>query len=252
MNEVDLTEYPTLFAGMPLPGYSTERYTFIPTIRVIESFVREGWIVRSVVEARVNEVAKTGFQKHMVRFTTIPGEIKEVGDVSPEIVLTNSHDGGTSFRLDLGLFRKVCTNGLVVSDGLFASHRVKHQGYASFWVDRAIEDVIKTLPVLQMRLTKFRETKLSMVEAEEYAKRAIGLRWESGDQIPAVSGLLQPARQEDAAPTLWNVFNRIQERFVQGDRGLRIRRISSISKDLNINKELWEMTEEFAEEVAAR
>ena len=37
----------------------------------------------------------------------------------PRVVLVNSHDKSSAYQLHCGLFRLVCTNGMVVSDGTF-------------------------------------------------------------------------------------------------------------------------------------
>jgi hypothetical protein len=43
----------------------------------------------------------------------------EKNQVRPEVVLVNSHDKSSAYQLHCGLFRLVCTNGLVVSDDTF-------------------------------------------------------------------------------------------------------------------------------------
>jgi hypothetical protein len=47
---------------------------------------------------------------------------------APEVVVINSHDGACAFRLIAGLYRLVCSNGLMVSDGEIASIAVRHTG----------------------------------------------------------------------------------------------------------------------------
>ena len=38
-------------------------------------------------------------------------------DSVPEVVFLNSHDGTSAYQLRMGIFRVVCTNGLIVSRG---------------------------------------------------------------------------------------------------------------------------------------
>jgi len=56
----------------------------------------------------------------------------------PEIVLQNAHDGTSAYKLSLGLYRVVCTNGLVVKSAGIEDIRVRHSGAASL-VDEVIE-----------------------------------------------------------------------------------------------------------------
>ena len=74
--------------------------------------------------------ARAGFLMHMIRFarrddiTAFSSRI--LGDVRPELILRNSHDRSSSFRIDAGLFRLACLNGLVVSDRLIDRVTVPH------------------------------------------------------------------------------------------------------------------------------
>ncbi|MBB8619703.1 DUF932 domain-containing protein, partial [Escherichia coli] len=45
----------------------------------------------------------------------------------PEIILLNSHDGSSSYQMIPGIFRFVCTNGLVCGNN-FGEIRAPHKG----------------------------------------------------------------------------------------------------------------------------
>jgi hypothetical protein len=57
------------------------------------------------------------------RFETI-----QLKDAIPDIVLLNSHDGTSAYQLRMGIFRVVCTNGLIGSRGAFPAYCVPHRG----------------------------------------------------------------------------------------------------------------------------
>ena len=67
---------------------TSNRYSFIPTTRIIEDLERENWLpaTASEVSARKN----SGFQKHLIRFRNENFTGKFGGDGQPEIVLTNA------------------------------------------------------------------------------------------------------------------------------------------------------------------
>jgi hypothetical protein len=49
---------------------------------------------------------------------------------------------------------------------------------------------------------------------------------------------------------LWSVFNRVQEKLISGNfsygkKNRKARSIKNFTQDLNINKELWEMANEY-------
>ena len=52
----------------------------------------------------------------------------ELKDSIPELVFLNSHDGTTAYQVRVGLYRVVCTNGLIVSAEAFPVFRVAHRG----------------------------------------------------------------------------------------------------------------------------
>jgi hypothetical protein len=54
-----------------------------------------------------------------------------VGDSLVEVVLVNSHDGTSSYKLMAGIFRLVCWNGMVVSESMQDSIAVRHKNRAS-------------------------------------------------------------------------------------------------------------------------
>jgi hypothetical protein len=109
---------PSVFADHPWGGVST-RYSFIPTIDVVNSLLAEGWNITRAKQQRVMLPEKTEFTRHILRLRRSFGPLA-VGDVFPEIVLLNSHDRGSAYQMHAGLYRLVCSNGLVVDDSTFA------------------------------------------------------------------------------------------------------------------------------------
>ena len=75
----------------------SDKYGFIPTTRVLRVLENEGWMSSKINEARVLDDTKHGYQKNMVRLRQTNSV--QVGDVFPEIVLTNSHNGLASFQV---------------------------------------------------------------------------------------------------------------------------------------------------------
>ena len=49
------------------------------------------------------------------------------GKEVPEIILLNSHDGSSSYQMIPGMFRFVCTNGMICGQ-TFGEIRVPHKG----------------------------------------------------------------------------------------------------------------------------
>ena len=116
---------PAVFAHSPDERMS-DKYTFIPTERVLSGLMQAGFVP---VEARQSRARRSSalHARHVVRLRR-RFETVQLKDAVPEVVFLNSHDGTSAYQLRLGLFRVVCTNGLIVSHGAFPAYHVSHRG----------------------------------------------------------------------------------------------------------------------------
>ena len=88
---------PSVFATKPSDKVS-DKYSFVPTIEVIENFQKEGWNVFSAQQR-----GSSSHGRHMVRLRN--GDLPQVGDSLIEAIITNSHDGTAKLNISSGLFR---------------------------------------------------------------------------------------------------------------------------------------------------
>jgi Domain of unknown function (DUF932) len=213
---------------------TSEKYRFIPTTKVVDILAREGWLPSRVQEMRVRNEGRVGFQKHLIRFRQQGMMGGRVGDIIPEVVLTNAHDGSASFVFDMGLFRQVCGNGAVVSEGMFASVRVRHVGFTTRQVLAAVQNVIEETPKVLDRVGDYRSIMLTEDERRIFAEGALLLKlneehgergtgsynsqslFSVGDRSFDTARLLSPYRSDDREPTLWNTYNVIQGEAHEG------------------------------------
>ncbi len=73
----------------------SERYTYIPTISLLDSLQREGFQPFFACQTRVRDPGRREHTKHMLRLRR-EGQI--TGKQVPEIILLNSHDGPVRIR----------------------------------------------------------------------------------------------------------------------------------------------------------
>ena len=118
----------------------SERYTYIPTITLLDNLQREGFRPFFACQARVRDEGKREHTKHMLRLRR-EGQI--TGHQVPEIILLNSHDGSSSYQMLPGLFRAVCQNGLICGES-FGEVRVPHKGDV---VGKVIEGAYEVLGI---------------------------------------------------------------------------------------------------------
>lgn len=259
LDEVTLQQRaPSMFATSAMSGVS-DRYAFLPTARVLAGLRKLDWIPVEVEEQRTRQEHRRGFQKHLVRFRRA-GQMNSVDEWNIELVLLNSHDGGCAYQLHAGLFRRICQNGLVVSDGAFEAMRFRHSKLDADQVIQASVRVVEAMPRVSESLARFRERILEPREALRLAEHALVIRYGQLDEAPiAASQLLNARRMEDEGPDLWRTMNRIQENLIRGGlpgmrtdpRGRRRSMLSlrSIDSKLGLNKELWDLAEQVANHV---
>lgn len=233
----------------------SEKYVHVSTLELIEDMAKLGWGVVDVKQARTKKQSTADFKKHLVTFrnndVVIASEDGET--VYPQILLTNSHDGLSSFQFRAGLFRLVCTNGLVISTQDFGSMSIRHKGYSFDELKKTVMGLVETLPVTVETLNKFREVTLTEEQKVEFALAALGIRFgENGAEVTPEE-ILKPIRKEDEGDELWQVFNVIQEKICRGGfkykastgRNKTARSIKNFNRDLQLNEKLYELAESF-------
>jgi hypothetical protein len=258
--EVDkLRQYaPAVFQEAPL-GRTSADYDFVPTSRVLDGMLDEGFKVFGVTTAAVRDKTRDGFQKHLLRFRKDEDFDKAEAN---EIIVINSHDGSCSYQVLGGLFRFACANGLVLGDS-FQTLRVVHRANGDQVVSDVLDATYKIASEFERageQVEAWRGIELNETERLAFAHSGRAIRW--GDKTMNEGwedkNLLQIKRSDDAAPTLYNVFNRVQENLISGRlsnwkknadgsrKFLRTRPVRSITDGTRINQGLWDLAEETA------
>ncbi|EBQ2130956.1 DUF945 domain-containing protein [Salmonella enterica] len=244
----ELMQYTPSVFGEDKHTSRSEKYTYIPTITLLENLRREGFEPFFACQSRVRDPGRRDYTKHMLRLRRA-GQI--TGQQVPEIIILNSHSGESSFQLLPGMWRQVCANGLVCGQS-FGEIRVPHRGDIA---GKVIEGAYEVLGVFD-RVEEKREAMQSLLlpppAQQAFAKAALNYRFGEEHQPVAATQILTPRRYEDRKDDLWSVFNRIQEnlskgglpgRTAQGKR-THTRAVNGIDGDIRLNRALWVMAEE--------
>ena len=235
----------------------SDRYSFVLTIDAVNFLRDSGWLPVMASQCRVRLEDRQGFQKHMIRFTR-PDLV--VGDHRLDLLLYNSHDRGSAFRLVGGVFRFVCGNGLVIGDTM-AEFSHKHVGFKpELFIDSARQlgaQLDKTANVVDA----WKAIDLEETEKGVFALAAHQVIYDEPEAAPIrPDQLLTPRRYADRTENnLWTTFNTIQENTIRGGlygrnkkgRRARTRAVTSIDKNKKLNQALWTLTEKMAELKAA-
>jgi hypothetical protein len=177
----------------------------------------------------------------------------------PEIVLENSHDGSAAYRLHTGIYRFICSNGLLIASANFGTFSVKHSGGRDFEnrIIDATRQIVENTPKAFDTVERWKGIPLTRPLQLDMAQRAFDLKPLEGVRVAA---LLTARREDDYTEAegnrdLWRTFNCLQENTLQGGvqgvnprrRKTRTRSVRSVTATINLNRSLWAIAEQAAE-----
>ena len=245
---------PLVFADAPTNPNVSKKYLFVNTETIIDDLEKLGWLPVQAAERKSRQDSSTIFSKHMVAFQNPNIKItsEDGDDAYPRILLTNSHDGMQAFKFSVGIFRLVCSNGLVVADEQFSDFKIKHKGYTFAELRNVVKQAVEDLPNKVQVMNDMKNRILTEDEKRKMALDAMLIRAgvkELQYDEETITDILDPKRDADKGDDLWRVFNVIQEKITQGDfhaaltgaKVRKVRKIKSFEKDMKVNKELFKL-----------
>lgn len=242
------------------------RYVQANTMTVIEDLAKLGWYPVQAKQCRPKKNSSGIHSFHIVAFQNPDVRImktlengEKVVDAYPRIILTNSHDGFNSFKFMVGLFRVICSNGLVVCSQEFANISIRHINYDFEELRKIVATTIEQVPNIVAKMNTMRTITLNDEQKTAIATEVIKIRQDVApeEQIEidteTIEDILTPIREEDNSNDLWTIFNICQEKLIKGgfqrkSRNNKMRRqrpITSIKKDIDYNQRLWETAEQY-------
>lgn len=248
-------------ATHPHPKVS-ERYQFINTREVLSLLENDGFRVQHISAAK--RKGNKGFGAHLVRLHHVDAKPLNVKGswVLPQLLLANSHDRSMRFGLIAGAFRYACMNGLIFG-GTGTNYQLYHVGTAS---DAALEIAAQAPSLIQRSVEAIQtlsNARLDNVNDRfDFASKAYALRF-GQDRISAeveinARLLLSSYRVVDDQTDLFTVFNRVQEKLINGYRGRIVwddqanelkstnaRRLTNVRELVRINTELFNLAKEY-------
>lgn len=254
----------------------SSKYQHISTAKVVEGLISEGFMPVMAQQSCSRILEKRAFTKHMIRFRhRDAAETPELGGLIPELVLVNSHDGLSSYRLMAGIYRLVCTNGLVAGE-TFKEVRVRHQGNVIHNVIEGTYEVMNETQKMLEHAEHMGGITLNQDEKRIFSEAVHQLRFD-GETVEETG--IKPAQflrarryQEADKSDLFTVFNVAQENVIKGGltgyavdadgryrsrttgermKKVTTREVKSIDQSNILNRALWTLAEKMAELKAA-
>jgi len=256
----------------------SKHYSFVPTMKVVNDLRALGYDCVDATQVKARKKSTNGYQKHMLTFEHPDHKVDQVKEVEledgttetqilppteyPQILLTNSHDGGNSFSLSAGIFRLVCSNGLVIKTEDYGTARLVHKGYSFSAVQKLVKEFEETISEVISKITAMKKVQLTKEQQIQFAKQAALLRFtaksyneDNIEDVVQLDDLLYAERPEDKGNGLYEVYNRVQESLVKGKylyassgkvnaEGTKVRKgreIKNFKQSIDVNKKLSEL-----------
>lgn len=231
----------------------SDKYCYIPTYELVEQMNKEGFQIFAMSAPSSRLPAKKEFGKHLIRFRHENAGDISVGDEVFEVCLINSHDGSSGVSVLAGMFRLVCSNGLVLSNGFSNSISVRHQNIT---IDGILENATKMVEnsnsIYELK-NHWQGIELDYEKKYALASAAHEMKFDDRPTPVKPIDFLEVRRPEDNKNDLWTVFNVVQENLINGGirgfnsrRRIRTRPIRNVYQNINFNQRLWEKASELA------
>lgn len=241
-----------------IEGKTSTKYVAVNSQALINHFTAQGYSVRKASGKAVKG-------KHVFRLQHNDLQFSGVDSYRPEIVIMNSYDGSCSLRILLGIFRLVCSNGMVVGTS-FTEYSIKHIGKNTMeQVNAAVAKITQDAIRLGTIIKKFQSITLSDEQKFSLAYDSMNSALKTLNKSAVIKPenvvlTLKVRRDADQASDLWSVLNVVQENitrygFTAQDaltgRSTNIRSIKSAARDITVNRMLWDNAEKLADQLAA-
>lgn len=243
---------PSVFAEQASP-VCRETYSYLPTYPIIEHLRDRGMVVTQVREGKKRAASGQLYAMHEVRMRKADDvygrQTGELGGVTPQIVLLNSHDKSTSATALAGLLRSLCHNGMYWADHSF--------GFKAVHYKMGMEKVLDGIAAVSGRFDEMihnvdRWSKIQLTSDQRalFAQKAVEARGTALSIDPI--DLLTVRRMEDQGTDLWSTYNVVQENLTTGGvvgtnksgKWRSLRPIKALKVDSDFNRKLWGIANE--------
>ena len=252
--EVARQKAPAIFATEPASYINRNRYHFTPTFEIIDMMQDMGYLLTGAKQSKTKIPLRRNHGVHIVEFQhpdlyVKDGTNNEI-EARPTIVMVNSSDGSRPFDFQMGMFRLVCSNGLIVKDKDLGGFKERHTKYNFADLKSLISQKVDSLPKTIDKINTWNGIEMSAKDRFAFATEALALRL-SSDRKPEeyeIRDILSPKRAADKHNNLWCTYNVVQENLIKGGFQLNERQARPITnpwQDLELNKGLWALAEKF-------
>jgi hypothetical protein len=189
---------------------NSDKYNVINPSVVGEVMSRQGLQLQTLSTGKARHADKADFQRTLARYRG-----PSIGDgIFLDIIHDSKKLGRGCDELLLGIYRVVCTNGLVTGKS-FSSVRIRHSGNTYEQLDHGIAALLTQQGELTRAIKAMQSTEFTAEREQVLVGEALRIVVPN-DAFDVVHRLTKVRREADNGRDLWSMFNVIQENIVQG------------------------------------
>jgi len=239
-------------------------YSFVCTTKILESLKLLGWDIKYA-----KQQGQSQFSRHIIRLTNPElGYMPLKNDrVRPQLILDNSHNGGSSAQLHMGLLRMVCQSEMVINiPNLFTNVKFRHMGLDFEELKDILGKMADQYKIVADHISEMQNIILSHEQKIEFAFKCLAYRnadryinddgtlnIKAMEESVNPTDLLQPMRGGDGPISLWDTFQNVREWLIKGGfeqksakgRKSHSKAINNAVRQISLNKTLWALAEEY-------
>ncbi|NRA76782.1 MAG: DUF932 domain-containing protein [Pseudoalteromonas sp.] len=240
---------------------TSKNYQFTSSEEIGKTLESKGFVLDGVSYAKPRKEENKGFQKHIMIFSR-PDLIVDGGN-KLQLLVTNSHDGKSALKLDAGVYRAVCANGLVAGNDMY-SQRVLHKGQEfEKNLRESLEYILSKMESLKGEVQSMQNAKnLDDKVIRDYIMSMAEYRLKDVEELAGINieSVAQVNRYADNKNDVYSIFNTVQENIIRNGikyaknveildtdgkvigseiKACKTREVKAIGKKMDLNKTLW-------------
>ena len=252
--EVAKEKAPAIFATKPADYINLKRYKFTPTTEIVDYMKDMGYLLTDAKQSKTKIPLRNTYGTHIVTIQHPDLYVKDSEgglEARPTIVLLNSHDGSRPIQFEMGLFRLICSNGLMIKSMDMGSFKERHTKYTFQEVKDLISSKVDTLPKVIDKINDWNMVEMTAKQRRQFAVDALLLRLGEERKVEdyEINSVLETRRVEDKGQSLWRTFNAVQENIIKGGFQMNERTARGITnpvQDMVLNQGLWQLADSYA------
>ena len=276
MSEADIRSRAPAAFSLTKADHLTDRYQSLQTSSLLPLMADYGYFPVQAAQTRPRRLSDmlkahasvSEHRHHLISFAR--AEDLQRPD-RPEVTLFNSHNGSGAVRLFAGIYRMICSNGIVIGSGTEA--RIYHSKSAMSGFEDMLRQVVTTVPEVLATMERMKGVTISYPQALQMAEKAVSLRWNRFDKhldkydvmhpkgsfytLDTIIDTLRAKRGDDTENDLYTIFNIIQENVMRGNTFVKsvttsephgimrkARPVNSVKAHTDLNAKLWAAVKE--------